>query len=55
MAKMRQAIQAIRNDENMTGAQKKEEIDRMKIIIGEIARQKEEARLMVKKQYEAAQ
>jgi len=55
MAKMRQAIQAIRNDENMTGAQKKEEIDRMKIIIGEIARQMEEARLMVKKQYEAAQ
>ena len=54
MAKMRQAIQAIRNDENMTGAQKKEEIDRMKILIGEIARQMEEARLEVKKTYAAA-
>jgi hypothetical protein len=55
MSKMRQAIQAIRNDENMTGAQKKEEIDRMKIIIGEVAKQMEEARLMVKKQYAASQ
>ena len=55
MAKMRQAIQAIRNDENMTGAQKKEEIDRMKVLIGEIARQMEEARLEVKKSYAAAQ
>ena len=54
MAKMRQAIQAIRNDENMTGAQKKEEIDRMKVLIGEIARQMEEARLEVKKTYAAA-
>jgi hypothetical protein len=51
MSKMRQAIQAIRNDENMSGAQKKEEIDRMKIIIGEIAKQMEDARIMVKKQY----
>ena len=55
MAKMRQAIQAIRNDENMTGAQKKEEIDRMKVLIGEIARQMEEARLEVKKSYAASQ
>lgn len=55
MSKMRQAIQAIRNDENMTGAQKKEEIDRMKIIIGEIAKQMEDARIMVKKQYAASQ
>jgi hypothetical protein len=51
MSKMRQAIQAIRNDKEMTGAQKKEEIDRMKIIIGEIAKQMEDARIMVKKQY----
>jgi hypothetical protein len=51
MSKIRQAIQAIRNDENMSGAQKKEEIDRMKIIIGEIAKQMEDARIMVKKQY----
>jgi hypothetical protein len=55
MSKMRQAIQAIRNDENMSGAQKKEEIDRMKIIIGEIAKQMEDARIMVKKQYAASQ
>jgi hypothetical protein len=55
MSKIRQAIQAIRNDENMSGAQKKEEIDRMKIIIGEIAKQMEDARIMVKKQYAASQ
>ncbi len=55
MAKVRQAIQAIRNDENMSGAQKKEEIDRLKILIGEIARQMEEARLAVKKSYATAQ
>lgn len=55
MSKMRQAIQAIRNDENMSGAQKKEEIDRMKIIIGEIAKQMEDARIMIKKQYAASQ
>jgi hypothetical protein len=55
MSKMRQAIQAIRNDENMSGAQKKEEIDRMKIIIGEIAKQMEDARITVKKQYAASQ
>jgi len=54
MAKMRQAIQAIRSDENMTGAQKKEEIDRMKVLIGEIARQMEEARIEVKKSYAGA-
>jgi hypothetical protein len=55
MSKIRQAIQAIRNDENMSGAQKKEQIDRMKIIIGEIAKQMEDARIMVKKQYAASQ
>lgn len=54
MAKMRQAIQAIRGDENMTGAQKKEEIDRMKVLIGELARQMEEARIEVKKSYAAS-
>jgi hypothetical protein len=54
MAEMRKAILAIRNDENMSGAQKKEEIDRMKVIIGEIARQMEEARLEVKKQFAGA-
>mgnify|MGYP003334819308 CR=1 FL=1 len=55
MAKVRQTILHIRADEKMTGAQKKEEIDRLKIIIGEIAKQMEDARLMVKKQYSAAQ
>lgn len=55
MSKIRQSILAIRNDESMSGAQKKEEIDRMKIIIGEIARQMEDARIMVKKQYAASQ
>jgi hypothetical protein len=54
MAKMRQAILHIRNDENMTGAQKKEEIDRMKVLIGEVAKQMEEARIEVKKTYAAA-
>lgn len=54
MAKMRQVIIAIRNDENMTGAQKKEETDRIKILIGELAKQMEEARIEVKKTYAAA-
>jgi hypothetical protein len=44
MSKIRQSIMAIRADENMTGAQKKEEIDRLKIIIGELAEQAEDAR-----------
>jgi hypothetical protein len=55
MSKMRQAIQAIRNDENMTGAQKKEEIDRIKVLIGEVAKQMEDARIMVKKTYAASE
>ena len=55
MAKMRQVVQAIRNDETMTGAQKKEEIDRIKILIGELAQQMEEARIEVKKSYAGAQ
>ena len=54
MAKMRQVVQAIRNDETMTGAQKKEEIDRIKILIGELAQQMEEARIEVKKSYAGA-
>jgi hypothetical protein len=49
MAKIRQAITAIRNDENRTGAEKKEEIDRLKIIIGTIAEQLESVRKSVKK------
>jgi hypothetical protein len=44
MSKVRQVILHIRADETMTGAQKKEEIDRLKILIGEIAQQMEESR-----------
>jgi hypothetical protein len=55
MAKMRQVIIAIRNDENMTGAQKKEETDRIKVLIGELAKQMEEARIEVKKTYATSQ
>jgi hypothetical protein len=55
MAKMRQVIIAIRNDQNMTGAQKKEETDRIKVLIGELAKQMEEARIEVKKTYATSQ
>jgi hypothetical protein len=55
MSEIRKSIIAIRNDQNMPGDQKKEEIDRLKIIIGEIARQMESARLDVKKQFAASQ
>jgi hypothetical protein len=55
MSEMRKTITAIRNDQSMPGDQKKEEIDRMKVLIGEIARQMEEARIEVKKQFAAAQ
>jgi hypothetical protein len=44
MSKIRQVILHIRSDENMSGAQKKEEIDRLKILIGQIAEQMEDAR-----------
>jgi hypothetical protein len=44
MSKVRQVILHVRADETMTGAQKKEEIDRLKILIGEIAQQMEDAR-----------
>jgi hypothetical protein len=48
MAKIRQAITAIRNDATMGGDQKKEEIDRLKIIIGQVAEQLESVRKSVK-------
>ena len=48
MAKIRQAISAIQKDETMTGAQKKEEIDRMKVLIGIIAEQLESVRKSMK-------
>ena len=49
MAKIRQAIQAIQHDETMSGAQKKEEIDRLKVLIGVIAEQLETVRKSMKK------
>jgi hypothetical protein len=49
MAKIRQAISAIRNDETMSGSQKKEEIDRLKVLIGVVAEQLESVRKSMKK------
>jgi hypothetical protein len=48
MAKVRQAISFIRNDENMSGSEKKEEIDRLKLLIDEIAKQMETVRKELK-------
>jgi hypothetical protein len=44
MAKVRAAIRVITNDKTMPGDQKKEEIDRLKLIISEIAKQAESVR-----------
>ena len=44
MAKVRDAIRVITNDKDMPGDQKKEEIDRLKLIISEIAKQAESVR-----------
>jgi hypothetical protein len=54
MAKTRQAIQIIQRDENMDGAQKKEEIDRLKMLIGDLAKMAEETRVSITKQYKAS-
>ena len=54
MAKMRQVIQVIQRDENMSGAQKKEEIDRLKMLIGDLAKMAEETRVSITKQYKAS-
>jgi hypothetical protein len=48
MAKVRQVISSIRSDETMSGAEKKEEIDRLKLLIGEIAQQMEDVRRSLK-------
>ena len=45
MAKIRKAISNIRNDEDMSGAEKKEEIDRLKIINNEISENMEKVRV----------
>ena len=44
MAKIRQVISSIRADETMSGSEKKEEIDRLKLLIDEIAKQMEDVR-----------
>jgi hypothetical protein len=44
MAQVRAAIRVITNDKTMPGDQKKEEIDRLKLIISEIAKQAESVR-----------
>ncbi|MEY4720082.1 MAG: hypothetical protein RL563_2700 [Pseudomonadota bacterium] len=49
MAKMRKQISIITADTKMTGAEKREQIDRAKLIIAEIARQAEELRVAMKK------
>ena len=51
---MRQVIQVIQRDENMSGAQKKEEIDRLKMLIGDLAKMAEETRVSITKQYKAS-
>jgi hypothetical protein len=48
MSRVRQVISAIRADETMSGAEKKEEIDRLKLLIGEIAQQMEDVRRSLK-------
>lgn len=48
MAKVRQVISSIRADETMSGAEKKEEIDRLKLLIDEIAKQMEDVRRSLK-------
>ena len=49
MAKMRKYISVINRDEKMDGAQKRAEIDRMKILIGKLAEQMEDVRKSIKK------
>ena len=49
MSKIRQVQRIIIADETMDGTQKKEEIDRLKMLIGELARQAEEVRKSIRK------
>lgn len=44
MSKLRQVISFIQSDQTMTGAAKREEIDRLKILIGDLAKQAEDVR-----------
>jgi hypothetical protein len=49
MSKVRQQINIIMEDKTMSGAAKKEEIDRLKLIIADIAKQSEDARKSMKR------
>lgn len=49
MARLRQVIRVIQADETMSGADKREEIDRLKMLIGDIAKQAEEIRKSLRK------
>ena len=49
LSEIRKAIQAITADKTMDGATKREEVDRLKILLGELAEQAETARKSMKK------
>lgn len=49
MAKIRQVINFIQTDKTMTGSQKRQEIDRLKMLIGELAKQAEDVRKSMRK------
>lgn len=49
MSKIRQAINVIQNDQTMSGAAKRQEIDRLKILIGDLAKQAEDVRKSMRK------
>ena len=49
MSKIRQVINVVQNDQTMSGSAKREEIDRLKILIGELAKQAEEVRKSMRK------
>jgi hypothetical protein len=49
MAKIRQVINFIQTDKTMTGSQKRQEIDRLKMLIGDLAKQAEDVRKSMRK------
>lgn len=49
LSEIRKAIQAITADKTMDGATKREEVDRLKLLLGELAEQAETARKSMKK------
>jgi hypothetical protein len=50
MARIRQQISLVTNDKTMSGEDKREAIDRMKLLISDLAKQAEDARKMMKNQ-----